>query len=99
MATMMLDEGGDHSPIGGEGADSGFFIVAHETAVARDISAEDGGEFAFHANHRCVFSHPRNPCAGNYSAVAVPLSIITARDSNISLDRAEQQRVGRGYRR
>jgi hypothetical protein len=34
--------------IGGEGADGGFFICAHETAVACHIGTENRGELAFY---------------------------------------------------
>ncbi len=43
--------------IGCEGADGCFFIVAHEAAVACDIRAKDGGQFAFHATRRGVCGH------------------------------------------
>ena len=35
--------------VGREGADSGFFILAHEATVAFDIGTEDGGELALDA--------------------------------------------------
>ena len=48
-ATVVLDQGGDHCTVGGEGADGGFFIFSHEAAVARDVSAKDSSQLAFHA--------------------------------------------------
>src|SRR5712692_1416813 len=48
-APMRLDVCGHHLAVGGEGADGGHFIVAHEAAVALDIGAEDGRELALDA--------------------------------------------------
>ena len=54
---MLLNERGHRRAIGGQGANGAFLIFAHEAAVAFDIGAEDGSEFAFHI-------HP----AGDYPA-------------------------------
>ena len=51
-ATVLLNQGRNDRTIGGEGADGGFFIVAHETAVPRHIGAEDRRQLAFHADCR-----------------------------------------------
>src|SRR5262249_3655500 len=48
-ATVPPDEGGHHLAVGGQGADGGFFILAHEAAVAFNIGTEDRGELAFHS--------------------------------------------------
>src|SRR5215475_10276961 len=46
-AAMLLNKRGHDLPVGSQGADGGFFILTHETAIAFDISTEDGGELAF----------------------------------------------------
>src|SRR5215813_7879533 len=47
-AAMLLNKRGHDLPVGSQGADGGFFILTHETAIAFDISTEDGGELTFH---------------------------------------------------
>ena len=51
---MLLDEGGHCLLVGGEGADGGDFIFAHEAAVAFNISAEDRRELAFDPRWGCT---------------------------------------------
>jgi hypothetical protein len=48
-APMRLDVGSHHLAVGGEGADGGHLIVAHEAAVALDIGAEDCRELPLDA--------------------------------------------------
>ncbi len=45
---MLLDEAGHHLAIGCQGANRGFFILAHQPTVALDIGAQDSGQLAFH---------------------------------------------------
>src|SRR5688572_18486929 len=72
---MLQDERGHHFPVGGQGTDSGFFILAHEATVADDIGAEDGREFALHAYRRSRCRHHFIPLAGDYPAPTLYLSI------------------------
>jgi hypothetical protein len=44
-----MDVCGHHVAVGGEGADGGYLIFAHEAAVALDIGAEDGRELPWDA--------------------------------------------------
>ena len=67
----MLDQGGDQGTIGGEGADGGFFIVAHEAAVARDIGAEDRRQLAFHPDGGRLVRHHASSLTGDYPALQV----------------------------
>jgi hypothetical protein len=46
---MLLNQGVSDLTVGSQGTDSSYLIHAHETAVAGDIGAEDGCEFAFYA--------------------------------------------------
>src|SRR5262249_34870880 len=46
---LLLDEGVGYFPVGSQGAQRAYLILAHQAAVALDIGAEDGGEFAFDA--------------------------------------------------
>jgi hypothetical protein len=41
---------GNSCTVSREGANSGFFIIPHEAAVARYIGAEDRRQLAFHAD-------------------------------------------------
>jgi hypothetical protein len=43
---MALNESGEDCSIGLQGVNRRLFIVAYESALAGDISAEDGCEFA-----------------------------------------------------
>jgi hypothetical protein len=45
---MLLNMSGYHFQVGLQGADGPFLILPHEAAVALDIGAQDGGEFAFY---------------------------------------------------
>ena len=45
-AAMLLDEGVGHFSVGSQGAQRAHLVLAHQAAVALDISAEDSGEFA-----------------------------------------------------
>jgi hypothetical protein len=46
---MRMDVCGHHFTVGGEGADGGHLIFAHEAAVALDIGAEDCRELPLDA--------------------------------------------------
>jgi hypothetical protein len=47
---MLTDKSGHQLPVGGQGTDGSLFILAHETAVAFDISTEDSSELALHTH-------------------------------------------------
>ena len=75
-AAVLLDERGDHLAVGGEGADGGFFIVPHETAVACDIGAEDRRQLAFHADCGRLVRHHFSSLTGDYPARAEWMSML-----------------------
>src|SRR5262249_53970949 len=49
-ASVVVDQRGDHSAICCEGTDGGFFILAHEAAVACDIRTKDRHQLTFHVD-------------------------------------------------
>jgi hypothetical protein len=44
---VLADKTADYLTVGCQRLDGGFLIIAHESAVTNNISAENGGEFAF----------------------------------------------------
>src|SRR5262249_30395215 len=62
-ASILLDESSHQFvTIGGEGANGSEFVLAHETAIAFDISTENGNELALRSRGcRCgILSAPPN---------------------------------------
>ncbi len=45
MTPKLLDKVSHSVSISGQRANSGFFIITHESAIAFDVGAEDSGEF------------------------------------------------------
>ncbi|NIS68508.1 MAG: hypothetical protein GTO12_06005, partial [Proteobacteria bacterium] len=48
-AMMLLDERGHGLPVRLQSLYGSYLILAYEAAIAFDVGAEDGGEFAFKA--------------------------------------------------
>src|SRR5262249_55446592 len=47
---VLLDERGHELPVGGDGTDGRYLVLAHEAAVSLHIRAEDRRKLPFHAH-------------------------------------------------
>src|SRR5205823_4958222 len=80
-AALLLNAGGHDRAVGGQGADGGFFILAHQAAVALDIGAENGRELAFHTglrSHRLKLTMSVNMIAASCRFSACALLLVSS---------------------